>query len=200
MANEASAFGWDGTPPLDLPGVAQSYFPPASSFNQNLAALAKSAIGQESVQATPLTVALDAGAIANGGVIMTPHLLERVTNSQAQTVQAYQPKQWLRATSAATASKVTNLMLSVVNSPDGTGVAARIPGVQVAGKTGTAQTGGPTIETWFAAFAPVPDPQIAVAVLVENQPSADEFQGGTIAAPIARAIIQAYLQPGSNGA
>ncbi len=200
MANEATSFGWDSTPPLDLPGVAQSYFPPASSFNQNLAALAKSAIGQESVQATPLTVALDAGAIANHGVIMTPHLLERVTNSQAQTVQAYKPKEWLRATSAATASKVTNLMLSVVNSPDGTGTAASIPGVQVAGKTGTAQTGGPTIETWFAAFAPVPDPQIAVAVLVENQPSADEFQGGTIAAPIAKAIIQAYLQPGSNGA
>ena len=199
LSDEANAFGWNATPPLDLPGVAQSYFPPASSFNQNLAALAKSAIGQESVQATPLTVALDAGAIANGGVIMTPHLLQRVTNSQGQTVEAYKPKPWMTATSAGTAGKVTNLMLSVVNSPDGTGVAARIPGVQVAGKTGTAQTGGPTIETWFAAFAPVPDPQIAVAVLVENQPSTDEFQGGTIAAPIARAIIQAYLQPGSNG-
>jgi peptidoglycan glycosyltransferase len=199
LADEATAFGWNATPPLDLPGVAQSYFPPASSFTNNLAALAKSAIGQESVQATPLTVALDAGGIANGGVIMTPHLLERVTNSQGQTVQAYTPKPWLRATSAGTADKLTNLMLSVVNSPDGTGVAAQIPGVQVAGKTGTAQTGGPGIETWFAAFAPVPDPQIAVAVLVENQPSSDEFQGGTIAAPIAKAIIEAYLQPGGNG-
>jgi peptidoglycan glycosyltransferase len=105
----------------------------------------------------------------------------------------------MKATSASTADKVTNLMLSVVNSPDGTGAAARIPGVQVAGKTGTAQTGGPTIETWFTAFAPVPDPQIAVAVLVENQPSGDEFQGGTIAAPIAKAIIESYLQPGSSG-
>ena len=91
-------------------------------------------------------------------------------------------------------------MLSVVNSSNGTGVAARIPGVQVAGKTGTAETGGPNIEAWFAAFAPVPDPQIAVAVLVENQPSGDEFQGGTIAAPIAKSIIEAYLQPGGNGA
>ena len=200
MADEANAFGWNATPPLDMPGVAQSYFPPAASFKQNLAALAKSAIGQESVQATPLTVALDAGAIANGGVIMIPHLLQRVTNSQGQTVQAYKPKPWMRATSAGTARKVTNLMLSVVNSPNGTGVAAQIPGIQVAGKTGTAQTGGPTIETWFTAFAPVPDPQIAVAVLVENQPSADEFQGGTIAAPIAKALIEAYLQPGSNSA
>ena len=200
LANEATAFGWDATPPLDLPGVAQSYFPPASSFDQNLAALAKSAIGQESVQATPLTIALDAGAVADGGVIMTPHLLEKVTNSQGQTVQTYKPKPWLTATSPGTAKKLTNLMLSVVNSPNGTGVAAQIPGVQVAGKTGTAQTGGPTIETWFAAFAPVPDPDIAVAVLVENQPSSDEFQGGTVAAPIARAVIQAYLQPGDKTA
>ncbi len=198
MADEATAFGWDTTPPLDMPGVAQSYFPPASSFDHDLAALAKSAIGQESVQATPLTIALDSGAIADGGVIMTPHLLQKVTNSQGQTVQAYSPKPWMKATSASTANKVTNLMLSVVNNPDGTGAAARIPGVQVAGKTGTAQTGGPTIETWFTAFAPVPDPQIAVAVLVENQPSADEFQGGTIAAPIAKAIIDSYLQPGSS--
>ena len=143
LANEATAFGWDQTPPLDLPGVAQSYFPPASTFNQNLAALAKSAIGQESVQATPLTIALDAGAVADGGVIMTPHLLEKVTNSQGQTVQAYKPKPWLTATSPGTAKKLTNLMLSVVNSPNGTGVEARIPGVEVAGKTGTAQTGGP---------------------------------------------------------
>ena len=198
MSREATAFGWDTTPPLDLPGVAQSYFPPAASFTDNLAALAKSAIGQESVQASPLTIALDAGALANGGVIMTPHLLERVTNSQGQTVQAYKPEPWERATSPGTAKKVTSLMLSVVNSPNGTGVAARIPGIQVAGKTGTAQTGGPTIETWFAAFAPVPNPEIAVAVLVENQPVGDEFQGGTIAAPIAKAIIQSYLQTGGQ--
>ena len=84
-------------------------------------------------------------------------------------------------------------MVSVVNSPDGTGVEARIPGTQVAGKTGTAQTGGPDIETWFIAFAPVP-PDIAVAVLVEDQPPANEYQGGTIAAPIAKAMIQSYLQ------
>ena len=72
--------------------------------------------------------------------------------------------------------------------------------MQVAGKTGTAQTGTGRHRAWFAAFAPVPTPTIAVAVLVENQPSADEYQGGTIAAPIAKAMIEAYLQPGDNGA
>jgi peptidoglycan glycosyltransferase len=198
LADEARAFGWDQTPPLDLPDVAQSYFPPASSFKGNLASLAKSAIGQESVQATPLSLALDTSAIADGGVIMSPHLLASVTGSQGQVVASYRPRAWLRATSPATAASMTQLMLSVVNSSNGTGVAARIPGIQVAGKTGTAQTGGATIEAWFTAFAPVTNPQIAVAVLVENQPSADEYQGGTIAAPIAKAIIQAYLQPASG--
>jgi penicillin-binding protein A len=198
LADEAKAFGWDEPAPLDLPGVAQSSFPAVATFFQNAGALAKSAIGQESVQAVPLTLALDAAGIANKGVIMTPHLLADVTNPQEQTVTTYRPRAWLKATSPATAAKLTALMLSVVNSPDGTGVEARVPGVEVAGKTGTAQTGGPYIEAWFVAFAPVQDPQIAVAVLVENQPPADEYQGGTIAAPIARAIIQSYLQKGSN--
>ncbi len=194
LADEAKAFGWDQPVPLDLPGVAQSYFPPASSFNRNAGALAKSAIGQESVQAVPLTMALDAAAIADKGVIMTPHLMADVTGSQGQVVKTYKPKPWLRATSPATAAKVTTLMLSVVNSPNGTGVAARIPGIEVAGKTGTAQTGGSSIETWFVAFAPAQNPKIAVCVLVENQPLGVQYQGGTIAAPIAKAIIQSYLQ------
>jgi peptidoglycan glycosyltransferase len=194
LAAEAKAFGWDQPTPLDLPGVAESFFPAEATFVHNQAALAKSAIGQESVQAVPLTLALDVAGIANGGVIMTPHLLDHVTGPQGQTVQSYGPRPWLTATSRSTAAKLTDLMLSVVNSPRGTGVEARLPGVQVAGKTGTAQTSGPDIETWFVAFAPVPDPQIAVAVLVEDQPPADEYQGGTIAAPIAKAIIQAYLR------
>ena len=193
LAEEARSFGWDQETPLDMPGVAESYFPPPSSFYQNAGALAKSAIGQESVQAVPLTLALDASAVADKGIIMTPHLMQDITGSQGQVVEKYKPKEWIRATSQATASKLGTLMTSVVNSPDGTGVAARIPGVEVAGKTGTAQTGGPYIETWFVAFAPVQDPQIAVCVLVENQPPADEYQGGTIAAPIAKAVIESYL-------
>jgi peptidoglycan glycosyltransferase len=192
LASEAKAWGWDTVPPLDMPGVAESFFPSPSTFFRNGGALAKSAIGQESVQAVPLTLALDAAGVANGGVIMTPHLLDSITGPQGQTVMTYKAKPWLRATSRATASELTTLMVSVVN--HGTGVEAQIPGVQVAGKTGTAQTGGPYIETWFIAFAPASRPTVAVAVLVENQPPADEYQGGTIAAPIARAMIDAYLQ------
>jgi penicillin-binding protein A len=192
LADEARSFGFDQTPPLDLPEPAQSYFPPASTFAQDLPGLAKSAIGQENVQSVPLEMAMVAGGIANGGVIMTPHILDHVSNSQGQVVQTYQPKPWLTATSAQTASAMTELMISVVQS--GTGVAARIPGVVVAGKTGTAQTGNNTIHAWFVSFAPATNPQVAVAVLVENQPEGNDAQGGTIAAPIAKAMLQAVLQ------
>jgi len=200
LADEAGSFGFDSVPPLDLPDVAASNFPPASSFAQDLPGLAKSAIGQENVSASPLQMALAAAGIANKGVIMAPHVLGEVTNSQNQVVSTFQPKVWRQATSAATASTMTNLMLSVVNSPDGTGTAAQIPGVEVAGKTGTAQTGLGTTDDWFSAFAPANDPQIAVCVVVLNQPAANQYQGGTVAAPIAKAVIEADLaNPTSSG-
>ena len=194
LYSEAQSFGFDQTPAIDLPFGVQSIFPAANAFTQDLPGLAYSAIGQQDVQATPLEMALVAAGIANGGSIMTPHVLDHVTNSQNQTVSTYQPKPWMQATSPTTAAELTQLMLSVVNAPNGTGAAARIPGVQVAAKTGTAQTGTNQIDAWFAAFAPAQNPQIAVAVILPNQPSANEYQGGTLAAPIAKAMIQAYLQ------
>jgi peptidoglycan glycosyltransferase len=191
LADEATAFGFDQTPPLDLPATAQAFFPPGDSFKQDQPGLAKSAIGQQNVQSTPLQMALIAAAIGNGGVIMKPHVLQQVTNSQGQVTHTYQPAPWRTATSPQTASQMTQLMLSVVN--NGTGVKAQIPGVAVAGKTGTAQTGLNTIHAWFASFAPADHPKIAVAVLVESQPESSEAQGGLIAAPIAKAVIQAAL-------
>lgn len=193
LSATASSFGFDQTPPIDLPNPAQSTFPPPTAFAQDLPGLAYSAIGQQDVQATPLQMAMIAGAVADGGTMMVPHVLNKVTNSQAQVVSTYKPRKWLQATSPATAAQLTTLMKSVVSAPDGTGVAARIPGVQVAAKTGTAQTGTGQIDAWFAAFAPANNPTIAVAVIVPNQPPADEFQGGTIAAPIAKAMIQTWL-------
>lgn len=192
LATEANNFGFDRTPPFDLPEVAQSFFPTASSFAHDLPGLAKSAIGQQSVQATPLEMAMVAGGIANGGVIMKPHVLDRVTDSQGQVVRTYQPAQWTTATSPDTAAQMTQLMTTVVQS--GTGVAAQIPGVVVAGKTGTAQTGKNTIHAWFVCFAPAAAPKVAVAVLVEDQPEGNDAQGGIIAAPIAKAVLQAALQ------
>ena len=156
LTSEAQSFGFNQIPPIDLPFAAKSTFPPASFFKQNQPLLAFSAIGQDDVQATPLEMALVASAVADGGSIMTPHILDHVTNSQSQVVSTYQAKPWLQATSASTATQMTQLMLSVVNSPNGTGAAARIPGVAVAAKTGTAQTGTGLIDAWFAAFARPP--------------------------------------------
>ncbi len=196
LSAEAKAFGFNSTPPIDLPNAAQSYFPPESSFVRNHPALAFSAIGQEDVQSTPLEMAMVAGAIADHGRMMTPHVLDKVTNSQNAVVSTYKPSLWRQATSAATAAKMTTLMKSVVESPGGTGTAAAIPGVQVAAKTGTAQTqvnGVPKTDDWFSAFAPAGHPSIAVAVVLPNQGTATEVQGGTLAAPIAKAMIEAAL-------
>lgn len=200
LYDEATSFGFDQTPPLDLPFGVPSNFPSVASFTQNLPTLAYSAIGQENVQASPLQMALVGAGIANGGVIMAPHILDHVTNSQNQTVETYTPTKWLTATSAATAASVTQLMEAVVNSPHGTGTLAAIPGVTVAGKTGTAQTGTGQTDDWFVAFAPANDPTIAVSVVLPDQPSENEYQGGTLAAPIAKAMIEAYLGAAtSNG-
>jgi penicillin-binding protein A len=191
LAGEANAFGFNQAPPLDLPASARSVFPDAATFKQDLPGLAKSAIGQQNVQATPLEMALIAAAIANHGVIMKPHVLQDVRDSQGNVVRTYQPSQWIQATSASTATSMTGLMVQVVQA--GTGTAAKLPNIQVAGKTGTAQTGVNTVHTWFVCFAPAADPKVAVAVIVENQPAVNESTGGAIAAPIAKAVLQAAL-------
>jgi peptidoglycan glycosyltransferase len=193
LYNQATAFGYNQVPPIDLPFAAKSVFPPPSAFAQARPTLAYSAIGQEDVQATPIEMALATAGIANGGIIMAPHILDHVTNSQNQTVETYRPSKWLTATSPETAASVTSLMESVVNSPNGTGTAAAIPGITVAGKTGTAQTGTGLTDDWFVAFAPAQDPQIAVSVVLPNQGGSNDYQGGTIAAPVAKALIEAYL-------
>ncbi len=191
LAKEADNFGFNQVPPLDLPTVAKAFFPTAASLTHDLPSLAKSAIGQENVQSTPLEMALAAAAIANHGSAMKPHVLQDVRNSQGIVVRTYQPSPWVQATSAQTATSMTGLMISVVQ--NGTGVAAKLPNVQVAGKTGTAQTGLNTVHTWFVCFAPADKPTIAVAVIVESQPAVNESQGGTIAAPVAKAVLQAAL-------
>ncbi|MGH9189684.1 MAG: peptidoglycan D,D-transpeptidase FtsI family protein [Acidimicrobiales bacterium] len=187
----ANAFGFGTAPPIDLPSPARSVFPPASAFVRNKPALAKSAIGQQDVQATPLQMALVAAGIANGGTIMTPHVLAEVRNSQAEVVKRYEPKPWLQAVPAAVAATTTEMMVGVVES--GSGTRARIPGVQVAGKTGTAQTGLDRSHVWFISFAPAADPKVAVAVVLENQPSATEATGGALAAPIAKSVMEKAL-------
>jgi peptidoglycan glycosyltransferase len=191
LAAGADAFGFNEAPPLDLPAVARSLFPPASAFVRDKPALAKSAIGQQDVQASPLQMALTAGAIANNGVAMTPHVMGEVRDSEGQLVEKFKPEQWKRAISPDVASTMRDMMIGVVE--HGTATRVAIPGTQVAAKTGTAQTGNNTSHTWMVAFAPADAPRVAVAVIVENQPNVSEATGGVVAAPIARAVLQAAL-------
>ena len=191
MSSGASAFGFNSTPPLDLPAVAQSRFPPASAFRFDKPALAKSAIGQQDVQASPLQMALAGAAIANKGVAMTPHVMAEVRDSEGQVIDTFKPQQWKKPITPDVASTMKDMMIGVVQ--NGTATRVALPNVQVAAKTGTAQTGNNTSHTWMAAFAPADAPQVVVAVIVENQPNVSEATGGVVAAPIARAVLQAAL-------
>ena len=191
LAATANQFGFNKVPPIDLPFGAQSVFPDPSAFARDKPALAKSAIGQQDVAATPLEMALVAAGIANNGVIMTPHVMAEVRDSKAEVLETYQPKPWMEAVPPEVARAVRDMMVGVVAA--GSGANAQIPGVAVAGKTGTAQTGLGTSHTWFIAFAPAEAPRVAVAVMLENQSSANEFTGGALAAPIARDVIAAAL-------
>ncbi len=193
LATEAKAFGFNRAPPLDLPSPAQSSFPPASSFAQNLPELAYSAIGQENVSATPLEMAMVVSAIADGGTIMTPHVMSEVTN-KAGVVTTYSPHPWLQATSASTASLVRADMVGVVNGGTASNIA--LPGITVAAKTGTAEVGtnsGPT-DDWMVAFGPAgpgQTPTIAVAVVRPSQ--ASSATGSSEAGPVMKAFLAAAL-------
>lgn len=200
LYNEATSFGFDQVPPLDLPGVAAAQFPKASSFARNLPGVAYSAIGQENVSATALQMALVGAGIANHGAIMAPHLMSQIRNSQAQVIKSYVPRIWKQATSASTASEVTKLMIGVVKNGTAQGIA--IPGVEIAAKTGTAQTnlvassnlssGGS--DNWMVAFAPAQNPKIAVAVVVPAQTGLSfNSTGAAYAGPVVKAMIQTAL-------
>lgn len=186
---QAEAFGFDR--PLEVPmRVTESRFPAELDLPQT----ALTAIGQYDVRVTPMQVAMVSAAIANDGVLMRPYLVDHVRNQDLTSVATTEPVELGRAVSHATALELRQMMIAVVES--GTGRAAQIPGVSVAGKTGTAQTGdGSSPHAWFTAFAPADDPRVAVAVVVEHGGAmGDEATGGTLAAPIARAVLQAVLE------
>jgi peptidoglycan glycosyltransferase len=191
LNEEATDFGFNDRPPIDLPAGARSVFPSADDFKRDLPGLAKSAIGQESVRATPLQMALVAAGIVNGGSIMKPHLMAEVKDSDGNTVRTYEPGEWKRATSPEVAQQLKDLMVNVV--ANGTGARAQVPGALVGGKTGTAQTTGDNAHAWFIGFGEANGRKVAVSVLVESQPELSEATGGRVAAPIAQAILKATL-------
>ncbi len=190
-------FGVEQQPPLDVrPSAVASTGPAPGSFEHDQPAFAMAGIGQgPDLRVTPLEMALVAAGIANRGTIMRPHVVAELRDYQRRVVSRARPSRWLTATDPATAAEVTAMMISVVDDPRGTGTAARIPGVTVAGKTGTAETGpNANPHAWFIAFAPAQAPRYAVAVLVEHGGNrGSEATGGRVAAPIARTVLQAAL-------
>ncbi|WP_225755742.1 penicillin-binding protein 2 [Actinotalea sp. Marseille-Q4924] len=189
LREQAQAFGFSEE--LSVPmRVTESSFPAEPDAPQT----ALSAIGQYEVRVTPLQVAMISAAVANDGVLMRPYSVAAVRSADLEVVDETEPEEMGRSISAETAELLTQMMLGVVD--DGTGRTAQIPGVRVAGKSGTAQTGNEQdAHAWFTAFAPADDPRIAVAVVVENGGSlGSEATGGAVAAPIARAVIEAALQ------
>jgi peptidoglycan glycosyltransferase len=183
LAGYAADFGFGKAPPWPLGGV-KSFFPDAGGMDK--AYVAQASFGQGEVVSTPLQMALAAAAVANGGKIMKPYLVSQVLDYHQNMLRETKPQVWLQPLSSQTAAAVRDLMVQVVK--NGTGTAAAIGGVQVAGKTGTAEVANGEPHAWFAAFAPAENPQIAVAVLVENAGT-----GGSVAAPIARQVISAAL-------
>jgi peptidoglycan glycosyltransferase len=189
VREQAEAFGFGDTS-LQLPQpVADSVFPSDLTKAQT----AQSAIGQFDVRVTPLQMAMVAAGVANGGVVMRPYLVKEVDAPDLSRLDVTTPKVYKQAVSSAVASALTAMMEAVVKS--GTGTRAQIPGVRVAGKTGTAQHAkGEPPHAWFIGFAPAVDPVVAVAVLVEDGGSqGSEATGGRVAAPIAAAVMRAVL-------
>jgi peptidoglycan glycosyltransferase len=192
LREQAEKFGFDADENVTVPmKVADSVFPAAGKIDTPQTA--QSAIGQYDVRATPVQMAMVAAAIANGGTVMTPYLVDTVRTADLDVVSQTEPEEYSQAVSASTAQALTSMMLGVVQS--GSGTAAQISGVQVAGKTGTAQTvSGEAPHAWFTGFAPADNPQVAVAVIVEHGGDAgSEATGGRVAAPIARAVMQAVI-------
>lgn len=148
--------------------------------------LASSAIGQGRVLVNPLQMALVTAAVANGGTIMKPYLVAGVRTPEGHWRDEVRPGPWLKPMDVQTAGLITATMVAVVN--DGTGKSAALRGIQVAGKTGSAQNPGGQSHAWFTGFAPAENPTVVVAVVLENAGG-----GGSVAAPLARDILAAAL-------
>jgi peptidoglycan glycosyltransferase len=196
MADYMTRFGFDSDPPMDYPdaqmlpsGVYDNgeLLPPGSKKVD----IGRVGIGQERLRVTPLQMAEVAATVANDGVRMKPQITSRIVDVDGRTVKRIEPEQAQRVMSSESAQQLTEMMANVVR--EGTGTAAALQGIEVAGKTGTAEL---NIEQhinqpWFIGFAPRQSPKIAVAVTLEKIVGG---QGGIVAAPIAKAVMQELLR------
>jgi penicillin-binding protein A len=202
MTEYMRRFGFYAKPPLDYPpdelnasrpwssGLRSRPYPPGSP-NEDIGRIG---IGQGGLQVTPLQMAMVAAAVANGGRLMVPRLTDRVVDPDGRTVETIKPSVYSQVMKPSTAQQVGQMMKRVVD--EGTGTPAQLGGIDVAGKTGTAQVGvvGSNLtQPWFIGFAPIQNPKVAIAVTVEQTHGGF---GGTVAAPIAKTVIQTLLSEG----
>jgi peptidoglycan glycosyltransferase len=191
MAKQAEAFGFNSSYLEDLHPQAVSKFP----TDMNAPQTGQSGIGQFDVRASPLQMAMVAAGIANEGTVMRPYVVDEVQSPDYDVIHKTNPEELSQAVSPTTASELTKLMVYTVD--HGTASYAAINGVQVAGKTGTAQSGIEDVPpyAWFVSFAPADDPQVAVAVIIQKAGfPRDEIAGGVFGGPIAKAIMEAVIQ------
>jgi len=184
----ATAFGFNNNFEIPMRATA-SIYPQTNSDAQ----LMLSSFGQADVRVTPLQMALVSAGVANGGVVMQPTLVDSILAPDLTVIEKHQPSVYNTPISAETAQTMTEMLVNGV--ANGAASNARIDGVDVAGKTGTAENGtGEPYTLWFTGFAPADDPQVAIAVVIENGggQGQDAF-GNQIAAPIAKKVLEAVL-------
>jgi peptidoglycan glycosyltransferase len=201
MTDYMRRFGFYAKPPLDYPHTQMSASGPHSLTNGRALPpgdpnedIGRIAFGQGGLQVTPMQMAMVVAAVANGGRLMAPHFATKVVNPDGQTVQTINPTVYNQVMTPSVAAQINQMMRKVVE--EGTGTPAQLGGISVAGKTGTASIGAPNsglTEPWFIGFAPANNPQVAVAVTIERTQGGF---GGTVAAPIAKDIIQTLLGEG----
>jgi peptidoglycan glycosyltransferase len=194
IRSTAEKFGFGQRYFFDLDDSLTRQAPSRFPDHPDAAQTALSAIGQYDVAATPLQMAMVTAGIANNGTVMKPYLVDEVRSHDLQVLDKTNPTPLTsNAISAATARKLTDMMVAVVD--NGTATNAQIPGLKVAGKTGTAQSAADRPPyAWFVSFAPADNPRVAVAVLVEDAGVArDAISGNGLAAPIAKSVMEAVL-------
>ncbi len=189
LREQAAKFGFG-----DALSVPMRVTPSSVPAELDAPQLAQASIGQYDVRVTPMQMAMVAAGVANQGVVMQPYLVQSVIGSDLSVIESTEPTELSKAVSPEVAATLTDMMVGVVD--EGTGRQAQISGTKVAGKTGTAEHGkGRRAHAWFISFAPAQDPQIAVAVIVEDGGTAgSETSGGAVAAPIAKRMMEARLK------
>jgi len=194
LRDQAEAFGFGDSDVLRDLSAATSEMTGDDPLNEPQTA--QTAIGQFEVRASPLQMAMVAAGIANEGTVMKPYVVSEVRAPDLDVLETTAPERLHEAVTPDVAAELTQMMEAVVAAPDGTGASARIDGVRVAGKTGTAQSDDERKPyAWFVSFAPADDPQIAVAVFVQDATgvASDDVSGGGLAGPIAKAMMEAVV-------